>query len=247
MSENIKNIKWFSIITAFFLVLTYIFSIVEFKYDFISSNFLFTAFGGVFASFCVVLIMEIIKYRITKKTVEDSIYQNLVMLYKYFVYELQNSKVYKDNKMESVPENLYTAKEQLFVSICNYIRFLDYCSICKSVLFKEISRFKNEEIPCLDMHINKAGYLRIAILQTKINNNTPNCQPTYSDIMVSNVINKMMSDAEIRSKAIDGLLNIFESSFPKRYNWKNDKKIANAISVTLESLNTTTADFLIND
>ena len=74
------------------------------------------------------------------------------------------------------------------------------------------------------MHINKAGYLRIAILQTKINNNTPNCQPTYSDIMVSNVINKMMSDAEIRSKAIDGLLNIFESSFPKRYNWKNDKK-----------------------
>ena len=243
MSENIKNIKWFSIITAVFLVLTYIFSIVEFKCDLISSNFLFTVFGGVFASFCVVLIMEIIKYRLNKKVLENSIYQNLLIIYNLLKLEIQYSSIYKDNKNLPVPENLYTNNAQILNSYCCVVKYSDYCLLKNTVLLKEVKRFQSDELPLIETHVRKGGFLGIAILQTKINMQNTCYSPTFCDSLVSTAINNMISDAEVRCKAIESILSVLSSSYPKRFDWKKDKAASDEIKVDINTMYAPTAEF----
>ena len=69
MSNNKKFIKYLSWCTGISLILSYVSCVFVFDYTFLNNNFLLTLFGGVFASFCVMLLSEIKKYLDNKKTV----------------------------------------------------------------------------------------------------------------------------------------------------------------------------------
>jgi len=238
MSTNIKNIKWFSIITGIFLALTYLFSVVKFDCGFMSSDFLFVAFGGIFASFCVVLISEIVKYNLNKKAFEDFIYQNLSLIYQLLKNEIQFSKLYSTNKSEPVPENLYSTNAQLIISLCNGVGNTDYCTINNNIISKQVKGLKLEEMYPIINHVNNGiNYLRIAILQTKLDKNNASYMPVYMDPLVGKTINKMISDAEVRCKAIDGFLKVMESVYPKRFEWKKDKAQADARTFNIDEIN----------
>ena len=108
MSENKKYISFFSWITALFLVLTYVFSIVKISSPFMSSDFLEIIFGGLFASFGVMLLAEIKKYTMNKQIAEDNLYDSLVSLYAELVVQSKQTEVYLNNQTAAVPENLYS-------------------------------------------------------------------------------------------------------------------------------------------
>lgn len=75
MSTSIKVIKFTSILSIIFLVITYLITVniesrfISLNTIWISNNFLLTVFGGVFASTLVVLFCEINKYLIDKKRI----------------------------------------------------------------------------------------------------------------------------------------------------------------------------------
>ena len=72
MKTNIKFIKFFSITSIVAFIACYITSLVAFEEPWLNSNFLFSIFSGVFASFIVVLITEIKKYFDNKSMAENS-------------------------------------------------------------------------------------------------------------------------------------------------------------------------------
>ncbi|MBD5499333.1 MAG: hypothetical protein HDR11_16555 [Lachnospiraceae bacterium] len=94
MKANIKFIKIFSITSGVALVACYIASLFTFEKLWVNSNFLFSVFSGVFASFIVVLIIEIKKYFDNKSMAENCIYGNCVELYTELTGQIKQLDMY---------------------------------------------------------------------------------------------------------------------------------------------------------
>ena len=91
MRTSIKVIKFTSILSFIFLVITYLITInidggfVKLNTIWISNNFLLTGFGGMFASTLVVLLCEINKYLIDKKNTENQLFSKQFTFIKHYL------------------------------------------------------------------------------------------------------------------------------------------------------------------
>lgn len=94
LKTNIKFIKFFSITSVVAFIACYITSLVTFEEPWLNSNFLFSIFSGVFASFIVVLITEIKKYFDNKSMAENCIYDNCVGLYTELTGQIKQLNMY---------------------------------------------------------------------------------------------------------------------------------------------------------
>ena len=238
MSNNKSFIKFLSWITILFLVLTYVGSLLEFKFSYITSEFLFVIFGGIFASCCVMLLSEIKKYIDNKRAAEDMLYGSLLGLYIELTTETKNAEMYLCNPQEGVPPNLFEHRAYVQQNYCQVLRNLDYAPIKRTPLVTQVQMFKSNEIPCIDKHISicvnrlpmAINYVKIGCLQRNINGYIP----TSNDQLVKITLQKTKADATVRLKAIEGLIIALISVYPKRYNWMNDKQAIDAINFDLK-------------
>lgn len=237
MSNN-KRIIWFlSWCTGITLVVSYVFSIVEFKYLYISNDFILVLFGGLFSSFCVMLLSEIKKYTDAKRTTEDLLYQQLLRLYTELSYEIENATMFLNNKSEIVPSALFDMRAPAISQLNMSLRCLDYNPFRKNSLYNNLVQFKKNEISRLDCHVANYNYFRQALNLTQIETlkmGNPPYNPNAADKLVEKALTKIRSEAEVQRKSIEGVINAVVSEFPCRYNWDSDKNIIDSHHLELK-------------
>lgn len=256
MSISVKLIKFLSGSSLVILLATYFLSVnmevklISLDSVWISNNFLFTVVGGMFVSFFVLLIVELEKYFISKKAVEDSIYCNCAGLYNELIIEFKNIEMYLTNTSEIIPKTVLEYRRQLIEDYNNCLRSLDYKTFNnKNILVKQFNLFKREEIKKNYEHINMCRYLPIAIDKAKLDfleKGITGTVFTASDNLVGSTLVKIKRSTEIRMIAIDGFLENIASIYPDRYNWKAEKEIMNAMKLNLEERERKNKEFFSN-
>jgi len=247
MSENKKFIRFFSWVTALFLVLTYIFSVVEFSFPLLNSEFLEIVFGGLFASFGVMLLAEIKKYSMSKRSTEDLMYFSLLGLYSELVVEAKNADVYLKNPDSPVPENLFSDRLPAICGYINTLRGIDYAPFRENGISKQWNTYKGKEFQCLDNHaIACRTHLFLAINHEKLRaleRQITHYNPTSKDHDVNVTLTKMNADAFERAQAIGALQEAISTAYVNRYQWKNEKENLQSLEIGLPADNPRLASF----
>ena len=195
MKTNIKFIKFFSITSIVAFIACYITSLVAFEEPWLNSNFLFSIFSGVFASFIVVLITEIKKYFDNKSMAENCIYGNCVGLYTELTVQIKQLNMYLENKTELFPGAILEHRMPSLSSFNNTLRLIDYTTIRKkNALFHRFTSFVQQEVPKVEHHIGNCSNLQIAVNQTQINHlkqGVMTYSPTTADPLVNIAVQKI--------------------------------------------------------
>lgn len=250
MKTNIKFIKFFSITSGIVFVACYITSLVTFEKAWINSNFLFSVFSGVFASFIVVLITEIKKYFDNKSMTENCIYGNCVGLYKELTGQIKQLDMYLKNKEELFPGAILEHRMPLLSSYNNNLRLIDYTTIKKkNALFHCFNTFVQQESPKVEQHIGDCNNLQIAVNQTQIDylkQGHLSYNPRSADPLVNIAAQKIKASAEARRAAIDVFLQTLVSFYPNRFNWDNEKSSINQVSYDMQEMYKRSRDFFEN-
>ena len=250
MKTNIKFIKFFLITSGVTLVICYITSLFTFAKPWINSDFLFSIFSGVFASFIVVLITEVKKYFDNKSMAENYIYGNCVGLYTELTGQIKQLDMYLKNKEEILPGAILEHRMPFLVSYNNTLRLIDYTTIGKkNALFYRFTTFVQQEVPKVEQHIGNCNNLQIAINQTQINYLTQGISghnPTSMDPLVNIAVQKIKASAEARRVAIDGFLQTLMSFYPNRFNWENEKASINQVSYDIQEIHKKNKEFFEN-
>lgn len=240
MSINKKIINFLSWGTGISLIISYVCCVFVFECRFLNNNFLLTLFGGMFASFCVMLLSEIKKYSVNKKSTEDLLYANLLSLYIEFTGEIRNLSMYLENKNEIVPRNLLNNSAIVISNLNSTIRSVDYNPFIKTALYNNLLLFKQNEVPKINNHIINLNYLPLAVDKTQLEIIRKGCgeklyyNPTAADKLVEIALIKIKHDAEIQKKSVEGLINAIISEFPNRFNWAKEKEIADFLKFDLK-------------
>jgi len=127
MSTSIKVIKFTSILSIIFLVITYLITVniesrfISLNAIWISNNFLLTVFGGVFASTLVVLFCEINKYLIDKKNTENQLFFQTLYLYQSLFLMQHNILDFHSRPDTQIPENVFDNTTQMIKSQVCYL------------------------------------------------------------------------------------------------------------------------------
>lgn len=241
MSENKKFIRFFLWVSALFLVLTYVFSVVRFSVSFLSTDFLEIVFGGLFASFGVMLLAEIKKYSISKRSAEDKMYFALLGLYSELVVESKNADVYLNNPDSPVPDNLFSDRLPAISGYINALRGIDYAPYRENDISKQWNAYRRKEFQNLDSHmIACRTHLFLAINQEKLralDRQITQYHPTSKDHDVSVTLRKMKLDANDRTRAIEEMQDSISATYAKRYHWKEEKANLQSIEIGLPAEN----------
>lgn len=225
----------------------YIASLITFEKTWINSNFLFSVFSGVFASFVVVLITEIKKYFDNKSTAENCIYGNCVGLYTELTVQIKQLDMYLKNKKELLPGAILEHRMPSLSSYNNALRLIDYTTMRKkNALFYHFIAFVQQETPKVEQHVGNCSNLHIAVNQTQINylkQGISGYNPTSADPLVNIAAQKIKASAETQRVAIDGFLQTLVSFYPNRFNWDNEKASINQISFDIQEMDKKSKEF----
>jgi len=239
MSSKKKLLSFLSWCTCLSLLSSYAFSIIEFRWRFLSNNFLLTLFGGIFASFCVLLLSEIKAYVDNKKSAEDALYGYSLNLYIQFTVEINNISMYLKNKNDIVPAALLDMHAPVISTANMQIKSIDYAPFRKNALYNNLMLFKQNDTSSINQHVINYNYLHQAIQLTQIEslrNGWYAYNPTASDKLVETALTKLKLAAELQKKSVEGLINAIVSQYPERYNWKKDKDFIDSIQSDIREM-----------
>ena len=178
MRDSIKAIKFMTVMSFVFLILTYAVSVgIEaeltiFNSIWISKSFLQTIFGGVFASFLVVLLCEIQKYRTTKTNTEDYLFYQGSYLYQMLYQLNMEIEDFLANPQIALPHNMLDEIERMIHAQLSALQGTDYATFKQGndSLMYEHGKFRNTTAEEIRQKTIGANILHIAILRTEIGN-----------------------------------------------------------------------------
>lgn len=176
MRESIKIIKYTGLISAIFLVLTYVVSVnmdnsfVKLNTPWISNNFMLTVTGGVFASVLVVLLCEVRKYCYIKASTEDQMFWQGFYLFEALQQEKQNIDNYLSHPDICIPPNLVDETTRTIQCQINVLRTIEYVTFMHTLdtLMVEHGKFVSESTLQFLPVLQGPRKLESAILETKI-------------------------------------------------------------------------------
>ena len=252
MSTSIKVIKFTSILSAVFLVTTYLITVniensfISLNTIWISNNFLLTVFGGVFASTLVVLFCEINKYYIDKKNTENQLFYQALYLYQALFLMWHNILDYQSHPTEPIPKNIFDNTTQMIKSQVCYLRTVDYSCIKKdNVIEKRLISFKKDTYIKFSSVENGINLIRCAILEEIIDNRIQDRNNPYyitsSNARVAKVLSKQMGNLAPLLEGIGEFLKIIDDNCNNRYNWNKISEMTQNSYISLFSINKETA------
>ena len=173
METSVKIIKFTTIMSGIFMILTYGVSLniahLWFDIEWLSNNFLLTIFGGIFASMLVVLICEVHKYLLLKREAENQIFYYAGTI---FGNLKTIQKDLEKQQKENIEANDYFTK---YINetheVINILQNLNYVSFCKKnkmwYVYKNMCLWLTTEV----FYMLDDGFCyKIAINRDKINN-----------------------------------------------------------------------------
>lgn len=175
---QLKHTLFFLIILCLiFLGLSYAISInmeigfCDVNSAFISNNFIFTCFSGIFASLLVLIVTEAYRFFQTKKAVEQFMFGQLAFIYGQL--QIANANIHNLLSGDKpVAENLLEYLSISIKQITPSLRSLDYNPMIQNnqarVIKNIVIRLFSAEIPHLDSLAGDCIYLPIAINTDKM-------------------------------------------------------------------------------
>lgn len=233
MRESIKVIKFCSIISLIFLLLTYAVTVnfeghfVSIDSVWISNNFLITIFGGVFASTIVVLLCEIQKYISAKTNTERYLFYQSLYLYQVLMQMKINIEDYITHHEWEISKNLFDESIRMIQCEMNALQMTDYATFehgDNSLMLKHI-RFCRESLPKMQKVLQSGNKLTIAINTVKIEN-IENSQESHLSKQITSknpVIARVLSEElEIVSTSvilIDDYITVLDNCCNQKFKW----------------------------
>lgn len=243
MSTNIKVIKFTSILSVIFLVITYLISVnkeISFftlKSVWISNDFCLTIVSGMFGGTVIACLLEVNSYLRNKRSAEDYLYNQARCLYSSLKIMQNNILYLLENPEYAIPQGCLKQLIEKSEAEIMAIRFNDYQTICKKnkryVRYKEIQK----KIQNISLFLNEINYLEQAIVYDKLDilkNNreqrnvtalSPNTEKAlkilnYEIVDSINIIGKYACD--------------MNRLCGKRYNWFEEKKTIDKTTEKME-------------
>ena len=246
MTENKKNIWFFSIVSFVFLVLTFSTSQFYPKCLWIKKDFLVAITSGIFASSCVVLFSEFVKYKLNKKNGQNALYGNLRELYRQILIHTKYASFLLDNPNKNVTENSFSTNVPVIKSICYAIKVLNYDIFFKNDFSNVLISFLMNEMPLFENYISACEiFLEKSILETKLEKQKQgifNYSATSNDENVRKILEVIKTESEKWCKSIDKLICILDETCEHRFLWKDDKSVVDSFEFATE--NKSIYDFL---
>ena len=169
MTENKKNIFFFAVISFIFLILAYFSTWLPENAKLLEKDFFLALSSGIFASSCVVLFSEIVKYNLNKKNIQNALYENLRELYRQFISHKKYVQFLINNPQKEVAENTFSANAPMINNLAYAIRFLQYDTFLKNHFSYELFYFQQNEMSLLDNYTSACmTFLQIAIVKTRL-------------------------------------------------------------------------------
>lgn len=226
MTKKKGNIIFSVIISIALLVLAYLFGIIiEFTYNWITSEFLFVVFSGAFASSLVVLISEIFTYKQLKKTLENELNFYTIKLFETVCITKNMLKSIIDNSDYQIPDFMLKHPRDQMLAELGHICNIDYNPFNKKQeLCTKLQVFKNN-YTYYSRIINDCISFDLAVsvsrLQTMQNYNCNKpINSTYP--LVSKSIQILQKNFDTLLNGCDELLNIIDCY--GRFKWQETKE-----------------------
>jgi len=169
MSASVKMIKFLTLLSGVFLILTFVIFLCmkmrphPVQSGWVYGDLLFTLSSGAFASSLVVLLNEMRHYQTLKRDSQDQLFLQLASMYGQLLIMQGGMKRRIENPAESVPESLldrpaYTCRQNVEF-ICN----MDYTVFCpKEEISQMLKSFKDDKSR-IEAFLANCLYLKMAI------------------------------------------------------------------------------------
>lgn len=151
MKSNIKNIKFLTLLSVVFLLVTYSISLndenrwIILNTPWLSNSFAFAIAGGTFASSLVVLACELQKYQSIKRQTEDYIFRQLFSLYAQVTIIHYNTKRQLNDISTPVPNNLIDKISNRGKMVLTSLSSIEYYTFCKhNAIKKQLVQYRGK-------------------------------------------------------------------------------------------------------
>jgi len=233
MRSNIETIKFTGLLCLVLTVLTYIVTLnIEIgffqpNWSWMSNNFALTVCGGAFASFLVVMLCEVQKYRSNKLSCENFLYTQAMYLYSVLYLLDRNIDEYIAAPNKPVPDNLVDERIMMIRSQSMAIRSVDYITFHKTdALVTAHQNFCTNGLMKVDSIIGGGNYLKMAILQTQIKNleeTNRSGEVSSADKLVAQTLTALKNHISPILSDVSTYLGIIDQYCTGRYNWEEQK------------------------
>lgn len=223
--NTIKRLLW---LLAIVFVITYIVSlnienqIVVVNSKWISNNFLFTIFGGAFASLLIVLAYEILQYFQLKKEVENTLFSHFENLYNQ-VLQIKSTCIRALNGHATITESMIQQATNSANLCVDAINWTDYTPFRRNnSIFKLLICFRQNKYQTIKSILTDCLYLTMAIQTDRIDmlrQGVPD-KITSNSTNTNAVLKKTISQTAILLTNIDQNLTLIDKELGNRYNWQ---------------------------
>ncbi len=233
MRSNIETIKFTGLFCLVLAALTYVVTLnVEIgffqpNWSWMSNNFVLTVCGGAFASFLVVMLCEVQKYRSNKLSCENFLYIQAMYLYSVLYFLDRNIDEYITTPDKPVPDNLVDERMMMIRSQSMAIRSVDYITFRKTnSLVTAHKNFCTNGLAKADSIIGSGNYLKMAIIQTQIKNLEETHSKgivTSADKLVAQTLAALKNQISPVLSDVSTYLGIINQHCNVRYDWEEQK------------------------
>lgn len=228
MRSNIETIKFTGAFSVLLTVLTYIVSLnIEIgffqpNWNWMSNNFALTLCGGVLASFLVVLLCELQKYRNNRLSCENYMFFQAVYLYKALFSMRLRIKSLIQNNDSIIPQGCLDDYIHMALSEIAALQGTDYILFNKNNrLVKAHQKFCMERASILRTSIESYGiYLKLAVNiveRENLENYRRSCNVTASNPTAAKTLTRIDSEVSNLLDEISDYLTVIERSTKGRY------------------------------
>ena len=228
MSSNKELIRLTTKISIASLFFTYLvslnkeLSILLLNCKYISNDFFFAIFGGIFASTIVVLLCEIQKYLQNKRNIEDYFFYNLAFFYGKLFSIKNNIHYLFSNAQEHLSKNQFDNDINVLQNIINSLLTVDYSTFKNGEITKLINNYKTNDYTLFKTTLDNFIYLKIASVQDKINA-INSCGATTTNVLTLKTMKILSIKIDDAIKLLDSYLETIDNNCKSRYNWNKIK------------------------
>ena len=233
MTSNIKTIKFTSIVCSITFVITYLVCLNTsygwFDKEWLSNSFLLTIMGGIFASSAVVLMCEIHNYIKNKTTMENQIWELLLLTHAKVIVVKHNLEKIINTPKQPVPIGIF---DKISAEISNYLtalRSIDYITIKETSSQTVIRSFFSTGILKILLWVQRLNVLNYAVSISKLNNMSSIITGEYPE--VAETIQILFAETTDVVTKIEGAMEAIDYSGRFAY-----KKAINKINEAYDNL-----------
>ncbi len=233
MKSNIKNIKFLTVLSVVFLLVTYSISLndenrwIILNTPWLSNSFAFAIAGGTFASSLVVLACELQKYHSIKRQTEDYIFRQLFSLYAQVTIIHYNTKRQLNDISTPVPNNLIDKISNRGKMVLTSLSSIEYYTFCKhNAIKKQLVQYRGKSGTRIRLFLQNSVFLKMAINEDKIALLKQGRDVSITSDMpkTHQTLKKIFDDSSVVLTFIEKSLDIINKECKKRYHWSELKR-----------------------